>query len=362
MQSIAMTHIGKIDAVGTVQVFGLSQRRINRRKADTIYLSYAGPPTASDAVWAMLVEKRALDFTDLRGRPHRINHSGYPSLEGNEAPWKRYVTRIESLSIDHTILLDKRFTDPAYAQDVAYTFAFEGANLATLVGYHVSQSVDIAVFPQWYDSLLALGQRERLIMPLNNWAHPVMQITLDRTRWTNAIAAAVKREALTWPGETPNPDAKRLLDNPTPEEPSTITDTTLDTQLKQALNTHLKDAARAVAVAKAIEGTKKHGWRGNPIKEREIKRAIYEVVNGERQTEALFDVLCSLEQPTPTTEEAASHTVTHEGDWTWISFTRKPSEAIRERLKLAGFRWGKRRKAWYVRKHVEEEVLTKLVA
>ncbi|NDJ54709.1 MAG: hypothetical protein GYB68_16700, partial [Chloroflexi bacterium] len=69
MQSIDMTHIGKIDAVGTVQVFGLSQRRIDRCNADTIYLSYAGPPTASDAVWAMLVEKRALDFTDLRGRP-----------------------------------------------------------------------------------------------------------------------------------------------------------------------------------------------------------------------------------------------------------------------------------------------------
>jgi hypothetical protein len=72
-------------------------------------------------------------------------------------------------------------------------------------------------------------------------------------------------------------------------------------------------------------------------------------------------VLCSLEQPTPTTEEAASHTVTHEGDWTWISFTRKPAEVVRERLKAEGFRWGRRRKAWYVRRTIAEEEIERLM-
>ncbi|NDJ55100.1 MAG: hypothetical protein GYB68_18675, partial [Chloroflexi bacterium] len=172
-------------------------------------LSYAGPPTASDAVWAMLVEKRALDFTDLRGRPHRIKHSGYPSLEGkggkargfsqgsrsttSTAPWKRYVTRIESLSIDHTILLDKRFVDPAYAQDVAYTFAFEGANLATLVGCHVSQSVDIAVFPAWFDGLLALGRRERLLTPLTTLAAPMSCRACGSYHWRTWITGLLNK-------------------------------------------------------------------------------------------------------------------------------------------------------------------------
>lgn len=185
---------------------------------------------------------------------------------------------------------------------------------------------------------------------------------------------------LTWPGErairsktelprknledfsTPDPDAQRLLDDPTPDPVTVVTDTTLDTPLKRALHAHLTDAAQAVAVAKAINATKKHGWRGNPIKEREIKRAIYEVVNDDQQTDALFNVLCRLEEPASPTETDASYTVTHYGDWTWISFTRKPSEAVRERLKSEGFRWGRRRKAWYVRQIVSEGEVASLLA
>ena len=85
MFPIDMQHIGKIDAVGTVQVFGYSARKVDRDLHDLIYLNYAGPPTASDAVWAMLVERRALDFTDLAGRPHQLRAwwvSGVPRNTG----------------------------------------------------------------------------------------------------------------------------------------------------------------------------------------------------------------------------------------------------------------------------------------
>lgn len=199
MFPIEMQHIGKIDSVGTVQVFGYSARKVDRDFHDLTYVNYAGPPTASDAVWAMLIERRALDFTDLRGHPHRLRHGGYPGLEGKEAPFKRFVTRIESLAIDHCILLDKRFFEPVYDFETSLTFVFEGDNLAQKVGHHVSQCVDIAVFPEWHTGLLALGRRERLVTPLVSFGgHPVYQVTLDRIRWTNLVALAVEREELTW--------------------------------------------------------------------------------------------------------------------------------------------------------------------
>jgi hypothetical protein len=67
MFPIEMKHIGKIDAVGTVQVFGYSAvpnslgnaggistatsaRRIDRNLCNLTYLNFAGPPTATDAV------------------------------------------------------------------------------------------------------------------------------------------------------------------------------------------------------------------------------------------------------------------------------------------------------------------------
>lgn len=215
MFPIELAHIGKIDAVGTVQVFGCAVRRVDRDLHDLAYLNYAGPPTASDAVWAMLIERRALDFTDLRGRPHRLRHGGYPGLEGKEAPFKRFVTRIESLAIDHCILLDRRFIEPAYDLDLSLTFVFEGEKLAQMVGQHVSRCVDIAVFPEWHAGLLALGRRERLVMPLVSFGgHPVYQVTLDRARWTRLISTAVERGELAWPGEMPSPAVEHLLTVP----------------------------------------------------------------------------------------------------------------------------------------------------
>jgi hypothetical protein len=273
---IDMKHIGKIDSVGTVQVFGYSARKVDRDLHDLTYLNYAGPPTASDAVWANLVERRALDFTDLHGRPHRLRHGGYPGLEGKEAPFKRFVTRIESLAIDHCILLDKRFFEPGYDYEVGLTFVFEGDNLAQKVGHHVSQCVDIAVFPEWFEGLVAIGRRERLVTPLVNWAHPVYQVTLDRARWTNLIALAVEREELTWPGEAPTEAAKKLLTATLDNEPEP-----------------------------------------------------------------------TIETPPVTT--SVPYTVEHEGDWTWLRFPHKPDDAILDRLRAAGFRWGKRRRAWYAR-------------
>lgn len=288
MFPITSQHIGKIDSVGTVRVFGYSAKRVDERIADCIYLNYAGPPTASDAVWASLIERRALDFTDLHGRPHRLRHGGYPGLEGKEAPFKRFVTRIESLAIDHCILLDKRFLEPSYDFEIGLTFVFEGANMAQKIGHHVSQCVDIAVFPEWYPALVAIGRRERLVTPLVNRAHPVYQVTLDRTRWTNLIALAVERDELTWPGEEPSAAAKRLL-------------------------------------------TLEFNTEPEPVAE------------------------------TPSAPTSVPYTIEHEGDWTWLRFPRKPEDAVLERLKEAGFRWGRRRRAWYMKQIIENAEVNQIL-
>jgi len=42
-----------------------------------------------------------------------------------------------------------------------------------------------------------------------------------------------------------------------------------------------------------------------------------------------------------------NYTVFYEGSWTWIEFKKKPSEEVRTKLKEQGFRFSKRRMAWY---------------
>ena len=39
--------------------------------------------------------------------------------------------------------------------------------------------------------------------------------------------------------------------------------------------------------------------------------------------------------------------VVKEGTWTWLYFNKKPSEEVREKLKSSGFRFSRKRIAWY---------------
>jgi hypothetical protein len=300
MFPIEMKHIGKIEVVGTVQVFGYSAKRVDEHVSDMIYLNYAGPATAAASVWANLIERRALDFTDLAGKPHRLRHSGYPGLEGNEAPFKRFITRIEHLAVDHCILLDRRFFEPSYDFETSLAFVFEGQNMADKIGHHVSQSVDIAMFPEWHAALAALGKREGLVTPLtNHGGHSVWQVTLDRSRWTTLISAAVGRGDLAWPGK---PQREIVVDDlPMVDIPPIAFDKPI-----------------------AVEN-------GKPIPALDVES----------------------EQPI--------YTVSYDPPWTVVAFSGKPVEATRERLKSAGFRWDTRRYAWRTSGHLAEVEVEKVV-
>jgi hypothetical protein len=57
------------------------------------------------------------------------------------------------------------------------------------------------------------------------------------------------------------------------------------------------------------------------------------------------------------------YTIEHDRSWTWIRFADKPSEAVRQALKQQlGARWGRRRKAWYIKAHVEAETIIAVIS
>ena len=66
----------------------------------------------------------------------------------------------------------------------------------------------------------------------------------------------------------------------------------LDTPAKRALYDNLdNDEPLALALDYAIRQTKKDGWRGNRIKEREIKYAIHQQVGDEAEVERIFELV-----------------------------------------------------------------------
>jgi len=77
------------------------------------------------------------------------------------------------------------------------------------------------------------------------------------------------------------------------KNPSVSTDypTAIDTPAKQALFDKLNDESLALAVDRAIRNTKKHSWRGDLAKEREIKGAIYAQLRDQKLTEEVFNLV-----------------------------------------------------------------------
>jgi len=81
----------------------------------------------------------------------------------------------------------------------------------------------------------------------------------------------------------------RQVHNPArgPSYPST-----LDTPARRALYDNLgNDEALAIVLDDAIRGTKKADWRGDLVKEREIKYVIYETVDDEDKVEPIFELV-----------------------------------------------------------------------
>ncbi|MBN2394574.1 MAG: restriction endonuclease subunit R, partial [Anaerolineae bacterium] len=67
---------------------------------------------------------------------------------------------------------------------------------------------------------------------------------------------------------------------------------TLNTPARRAFYDNLgDDVDLALALDTAIRTTKKAEWRGDVVKEREIKYAIYQVVNNEDEVEAIFELV-----------------------------------------------------------------------
>ncbi len=66
----------------------------------------------------------------------------------------------------------------------------------------------------------------------------------------------------------------------------------LNTTAKRVLYDNLgKDEQLAISLDKAIRGTKKDGWRGNKVKEREVGFAIRDVLQNEKQANQILEIV-----------------------------------------------------------------------
>lgn len=81
------------------------------------------------------------------------------------------------------------------------------------------------------------------------------------------------------------------------DPPATAYPTSLDTPAKRALYDNLdNDEALAVTIDKEIHAVKKDAFRGNKIKEREVRNAIRKHINDEALVAAIFNIVVSQDE------------------------------------------------------------------
>jgi len=110
-----------------------------------------------------------------------------------------------------------------------------------------------------------------------------------------------------------------------------------------------------------IEEVKKKAWE---ILEREgLTKELYTWYDdfGNKNYECAISVELDENVKEPQAREIKEieengYKVIYEGEWTWIYFKEKPSEEIREKLKSMGFRFSKRRIAWYLPQKVDVQI------
>ena len=293
-----MQHVGQINQVGGAYVFGLAQQVVSDERTDTVYLNMAGPVTSVEAVWAKLVERGTVICRGSDGKGRYLRHG---EQGDSESPYLRFQRRIPGLQIEHLILLDKRFTEAEYV-DVGATFLFDTPDMQRKLAEHVRQLVNLPVFAEWAEPLAEIGRVTRLLRPLSCMGEQtVYLLDLDRTRWEQQIALRVEQGELPWPGDAA---PAKPISAPEPQADTLPECSTCGKRVAGRRTAQGYFCADCLPVANGING-----------------------------------------KPT--------FTVTHERDWTWVRFEEKPTEAICDALKRAGFRWGKRRRAWYLQRIVE---------
>ncbi|MFN0033358.1 MAG: type I restriction endonuclease subunit R [Flavobacteriales bacterium] len=122
--------------------------------------------------------------------------------------------------------------------------------------------------------------REHLIDPAFFGEMSELLIEIIRLRRANAISYAEYLQSIAALIGTLNTGRK----SDTPES--------LKTPAQRVLYNNLgKDESLAIQIHQSILNSKPDGWRGNEIKEREIKKAMYHVLKDEQEVERVFEIV-----------------------------------------------------------------------
>jgi hypothetical protein len=260
-------YVGRVAVAGECMVFGLAIHN-----SHPIYLNLVGAGSAVEAVWARLAQGKEIIISPDSG-------PSIPVKPKEKGQYDRFQTHLGNLGTDNLILLHRDLLYPTY-DELSTTFIIyaDEEQFTTRLGQHLNDLLDIAVFPEWYPHLRQIAEATGSARPCqSHGGTAIWSLTLDQDRWTRTIQYALEKGELAFPETRAMP--------------------AFDNAAIQAFYELLQDETTAAQLDKAILAIKKHEWRGNLFKEREIKLAIKQVLGPQHQ---LIDRAFEIAKAQPT--------------------------------------------------------------
>lgn len=297
---------GQIKSNGVVHIFGYANQRRDRTRLDTVYLNATGPVTAIESLWVKLKTRTTLLLTPPEGTGMSLCHLRHGGLDRDKesSPFLRYQRRLPGLEWDNLILLDKRFSmEQENTSETSFLLNTPNAHLKLHERIH--EIVDIALPLDWAARLAQLGYQKQLVKQLDGVGQKVLEVNLSKHRWERLVSAALREGLLTLNGSShTGSEAKRTR------------------QGRKTVGSPLRLEPPAVPSEDNI--------------------LILPLVEKNEMNRVTFDL-------------------SHEGKWTWVSFSEKPSTMHRIALNQMGFCWSKKRKQWYATSTINRSEFEKIL-
>jgi hypothetical protein len=188
---IAQEYIGQVTVVGECFAFGCAIDG-----GQLVYLDVAGPATSVEAVWAKIAQGKEAAIIPPERDAQKI------ILRSEEGKLKRFERKVEGIGVYHLLLIHYDILEPTYAE-LSKTYLFLTADkdqTTAKLGAHITELVDIAVFPEWHKFLVQQGRMEGLLTPLTCYGGANMfRVTMDKQSWERLICRGLQQQQIQLP-------------------------------------------------------------------------------------------------------------------------------------------------------------------
>ena len=159
-----------------------------------IYLNFAGPRTAVEAIRAKLGKGQQVNCV-----PDDAPVIELSAGEGNSGKYSAYLQVNQQVKFTHCILVHEKILQPDYSgRGVTFILEASEQQVHAQVWQHVYALVKVAVFVSWTPYLCEAGYRAGLIAQVrSDGGIRIWSLLLDGHAWTRLITAGLAQGAIT---------------------------------------------------------------------------------------------------------------------------------------------------------------------